>query len=66
MRLLVEEIRLLETRISQLEVELAQLARQSPACKTLLTVPGVGLLTATAMVAATSGDRNRPESAMSR
>ncbi len=49
MRLLVEEIRLLETRISQLEVELAQLARQSPACKTLLTVPGVGLLTATAL-----------------
>ena len=30
-------------------------ARQSPACATLLTIPGVGLLTATAMVAATSG-----------
>jgi transposase len=56
MRLLIEEIRLLETRISQLERELAQLARQSPACTTLLTVPGVGLLTATAMVAATSGE----------
>lgn len=56
MRLLIEEIRLLETRISQLERELATLARQSPACQTLLTVPGVGLLTATAMVAATSGE----------
>jgi transposase len=56
MRLLIEEIRLLEARISQLERELAQLARQSPACMTLLTVPGVGLLTATAMVAATSGE----------
>jgi transposase len=56
MRLLIDEIRLLETRISQLERELAQLARQSPACMTLLTVPGVGLLTATAMVAATSGE----------
>ncbi len=56
LRLLLEEIRLLEARISQLEVELAHLARQSPACKTLLTVPGVGLLTATAMVAATSGE----------
>ena len=56
MRLLLEEIRLLEARISQLERELAQLARQSPACTTLLTVPGVGLLTATAMVAATSGE----------
>lgn len=32
------------------------LARQSPACTTLLTIPGVGLLTATAMVAATSGN----------
>jgi transposase len=32
------------------------MARLSPACKTLLSVPGIGLLTATAMVAATSGD----------
>ena len=55
MTLLVEEIRLLEVRIAQLERELARLARQSPACTTLLSVPGVGLRTATAMVAATSG-----------
>ena len=56
MTLLVEEIRLLEVRIAQLERELAALARQSPACTTLLSIPGIGLLTATAMVAATSGD----------
>ena len=56
MKLLVEEIRLLETRISQLERELTLLARESPACTTLLSIPGVGLLTATAMVAATSGN----------
>jgi transposase len=56
MQLLIEEIRLLETRISQLEAQLTELARQSAACQSLLTVPGVGLLTATAMVAATSGD----------
>ncbi len=56
MLLLVEEIRLLETRISQLERELTLLARQSAACTTLLSIPGVGLLTATAMVAATSGN----------
>jgi transposase len=56
MQLLVEEIRLLETRISQLERELTLLARQSAACATLLSIPGVGLLTATAMVAATSGN----------
>jgi transposase len=55
MTLLVEEIRLLEVRIAQLERELTVLARQSPACTTLLSIPGVGLLTATAMVAATSG-----------
>jgi transposase len=56
MTLLVEEIRLLELRIAQLERELTALARQSPACTTLLSIPGVGLLTATAMVAATSGN----------
>src|SRR4030095_5313228 len=50
MTLLVEEIRLLELRIAQLERELTALARQSPACTTLLSIPGVGLLTATAMV----------------
>lgn len=55
MTLLIEEIRLLEVRIAQLERELTTLARQSPACTTLLSIPGVGLLTATAMVAATSG-----------
>ena len=56
MKLLIEEIRLLETRVSQLERELTALARQSAACTTLLSIPGVGLLTATAMVAATSGN----------
>jgi transposase len=56
LQLLVEEIRLLEARIAQLERELTELARQSPACLRLLTIPGIGLLTATAMVAATGGD----------
>lgn len=55
MKLLVEEVRLLEARIAQLERELTELAKQSPACTTLLSIPGIGLLTATAMVAATSG-----------
>jgi transposase len=55
MSLLVEEIRLLEARIAQLERELTAAAKHSPACTTLLTVPGIGLLTATAMVAATGG-----------
>jgi transposase len=55
MSLLIEEIRLLEQRIAQLERELTVVARHSPACEILLTVPGVGLLTATALVAATGG-----------
>lgn len=55
MNLLIEEIRLLEQRIAQLERELTEVARHSPACAHLLTVPGIGLLTATAMVAATGG-----------
>jgi transposase len=55
MKLLVEEIRLLEARIAQLERELTDLAKHSLACTTLLSIPGIGLLTATAMVAATSG-----------
>ena len=55
MKLLVEEIRLLEARVAQLERELTVVARASAACTRLLSIPGVGLLTATAMVAATSG-----------
>lgn len=53
---LLEEIRLLEARIAQVERQLSQAARQRPACTLQLSVPGIGLLTATAMVAATSGD----------
>jgi transposase len=56
LRALLEEIRLLELRIAELERELGFLAKHSLACNTLLSVPGVGLLTATALVAATGGD----------
>ena len=63
MKLLVEEIRLLEARIAQIERELTALARQSPACTTLLSIPGIGLLTATAMVASTSGNVSHFKSA---
>lgn len=55
-RMLLEEIRLPQARIAQVERVLTQAARLSPACTLLLTIPGTGLLTATAMVAATSGD----------
>ena len=53
--LLIEEIRLLEARIARLESQLTAAARESHSCATLLSVPGIGLLTATALVAATGG-----------
>lgn len=52
MRLLLEEIRLMEARIGQLEAQLAEVAKVNPACQVLLSVPGIGLITSTAMVAA--------------
>lgn len=58
MRLMLEEIRLMEARIGQLEQELAQFARQSAVCQALLSVPGIGLLTSTAMVAAVGNPRS--------
>jgi len=58
MRLALEEIRLMEARIESLERELAQIARQSPACAALTSVPGIGLLTSTAMVAAVGDPRS--------
>jgi transposase len=58
MRLILEEIRLMEARIQSLEQELVELARQSPACQVLQSVPGIGLLTSTAMVAAVGDPRS--------
>ena len=52
MRLMLDEIRLMEARMAQLETQLADIAKHSPACQVLLTVPGIGLITSTAMVAA--------------
>ena len=58
MRLMLEEIRMLEARVQQLEHELAAIAAASPACQALLSVPGIGLITSTAMVAATADPRS--------
>jgi transposase len=57
MRLALEEIRLMEARIDALERELAEVARNSEPCKVLASVPGIGLLTSTAMVAAVGDPR---------
>jgi transposase len=45
-----EEIRGLEEKIRQVEEQLAAIAKESGAVKSLLSVPGIGLLTATAMI----------------
>ena len=47
----LEEIAALETRAEAVRTELIRLAAQMPDVQLLLTVPGVGLLTATALVA---------------
>lgn len=44
------EIRDIERRLELVERELAALARQSPAVERLMQVPGIGLITATALV----------------
>jgi transposase len=43
------EIRELERRVHDVELQLRRLARQLPGIQRLLTVPGIGLLTATAL-----------------
>jgi transposase len=47
---LLEEMRDLDERRLRVETQLAELARQSEVCDRLRTIPGVGLLTATAFV----------------
>ena len=46
-----QEIREIETRVKQVERQLEALAKQLPAVVSLLSIPGIGLLTATALVA---------------
>jgi transposase len=58
MRLMLEEIRLLEARIGQLECERVEIANGSSPCQALLSVSGIGLLTSTAMVAAVGDPRS--------
>lgn len=56
MRSMLEEVRQLEVRIDAVEKELTTVVHHSEPCKLLQSVPGVGLLTTTAMAAATGGD----------
>lgn len=56
MQMLLVEVCELEERIAQIERELREVVKQSPACQLLMSIPGVGLLTATALVAAVGTD----------
>lgn len=51
---LVEEVRSLEARVTAVDRELAQVAHVHPVASRLQQVPGVGVVTATAMVGAVS------------
>lgn len=55
LQMLLQEVRDLQRRIADLEKQLSHIAHHSAVCQNLLSVPGIGLLTATALVAATGG-----------
>jgi transposase len=52
---LLEELATLEARVATYDAQLAQVAQTHPVCQRLMTIPGLGELTATALVAAVSG-----------
>ena len=49
---LVEEVRALEARVADIDRQLARIAREHPVALRLQQVPGVGIITATALVGA--------------
>jgi len=51
LRLLVERLRLLDERVALLDRELARRAKEDADAKRLVTIPGIGPITATALVA---------------
>ena len=51
---LLEELAALDARIAAYDAQLAQVAQTHPVCQRLMTIPGLGELTATALVAAVS------------
>lgn len=51
-RMLVEEVQSLETRVAEIDRELARVAREDAVATRLQQVPGVGVVTATALVGA--------------
>ena len=52
LRELGDELGRLDARVAMFDEQLAGVARETPACRRLMEIPGVGVLTATALVAA--------------
>ena len=52
LRELGDEFRRLDERVALLDAQLAGVAQRTPACRRLMEIPGIGVLTATALVAA--------------
>lgn len=50
---LVEQLEQLAEKLSAIDAELVSLARQNETCRRLMTIPGVGVIIATAMIATT-------------
>jgi len=55
MERVLEELRVLDTNLLEVEAQLGAIARESSVCQRLLTIPGVGLIASTAF-AGTVGD----------
>ncbi len=54
---MLDQWRALDTRITALDDEFAEMARNNPAARRLATIPGIGVLNATALVAAIGDGR---------
>jgi transposase len=50
---LVMQLEEVAAKLSEIDTELGSISRQDETCRRLMTIPGVGVVTATAMVAAT-------------
>lgn len=48
---MVEQLREIKTKLVEIEQELVIVARKVEACRRIMTIPGVGVITATALVA---------------
>lgn len=55
---LVQQLRETKAKLHQIEQELAVVAREVDACRRLMTIPGVGIITATTLVASTRNPRD--------